>query len=85
MFTLNNIQDGEEVYQRCVLISGKCLSDVKPDDHVVVETKNEAGELVFPDQRWPMYQGVFKALVMLTPGPNTIIFKSDGIESTEVL
>lgn len=79
MFVLDNIQHGDEVHQRCVLISGRCsaaLAEHDDDGFVEIETKNDAGKTTFPEQRWPMCRGWFKALVILAPGPNKIIFRS---------
>ncbi|KAK0636797.1 putative peptidase family-domain-containing protein [Bombardia bombarda] len=69
MIKVDNINDGDEVFQRCVLVTGR-LQDEESNDHVVVETLNETGETIFPKQQWPMCQGYFKALVMLSPGQN---------------
>ncbi|KAK3905150.1 putative peptidase family-domain-containing protein [Staphylotrichum tortipilum] len=64
-----------DVYQRCVLVSGKCNTNaaIKNDDgHVVVTVKDSAGASLFPEQQWPMCQGYFKALVLLSPGLNKV-------------
>ncbi|KAK3386197.1 putative peptidase family-domain-containing protein [Podospora didyma] len=76
MFKLANIQDGNEVFQRCLLVRGH--ANVDGGDSVSVETKNEAGRIIFPRQRWPMCQGWFKALLMLSPGQNTIVFTGEA-------
>ena len=75
MLSLNNIEDGEEVYQRCVLVTGKCRN-APEDGHVAVSTLTEGGKTIFPDQQWPMYQGHFKALLLLSPGNNKIILRA---------
>lgn len=81
MFQFDNFTTGEspeihEVYQRCILLSGKCDTEIEcenDDSHVRVETKDEAGQPLFPEQRWPMSRGSFKALVLLTPGLNKVV------------
>ncbi|POS69626.1 metallopeptidase [Diaporthe helianthi] len=78
MFTLNNIRDGEVVHQRCVLVTGRCEANgEKRNTYVCIETKDGAGRDIFPEQRWPMCQGWFKALLILTPGENLIDIISD--------
>ncbi|KAK1750412.1 putative peptidase family-domain-containing protein [Echria macrotheca] len=75
MLSLNNVEDGEEVYQRCVLVTGRCL-DAPENSHVSILTENDAGKTIFPDQQWPMHQGYFKALLILNPGNNKITLRS---------
>ncbi|VBB81614.1 Putative protein of unknown function [Podospora comata] len=85
------IDEVEEVHQRCFLLSGKCVASIEPTsgmggDFVVVEPKqssfvlvhveDEHGNTGFPDQRWPLSLGQFKALVMLSPGLNKITVTS---------
>ncbi len=86
MISLTNIEDGEEVYQRCLLISGRC-DDALPEDFIEVDTKNEAGDPSFPEQRWPVCQGWFKVLVMLSPGANAISLRCghSAAHTTEVM
>ncbi|KAF7554334.1 hypothetical protein G7Z17_g2941 [Cylindrodendrum hubeiense] len=82
MFTFDNIQDDEEVFQRCVLISGRCEAVAEGSDTFIqVETRSNGDEISFPTQKWPMSHGWFKALVILTPGVNSIRFMSEGDES----
>ncbi|KAH8893062.1 hypothetical protein GQ53DRAFT_861482 [Thozetella sp. PMI_491] len=85
MFVLDNIQDGEEVHQRCVLISGR-RQNAANDGFVEIETTDDAGQVLFPEQRWPMCQGWFKGLVMLAPGANRLVFRSgdDMTTSSEI-
>ena len=87
MFQFENVRDGDEVYQRCILVTGQFAAEStqhESSDSVLVETKNGAGETIFPDQRWPMCQKWFKALLMLSPGPNSIVFKLESGQSAEV-
>ncbi|PGH28241.1 hypothetical protein AJ80_00132 [Polytolypa hystricis UAMH7299] len=76
-FHLDNISDGEEVHQRCVLLSGQCPSSEKQDgysetDYIMVNIKDLFGCVSFPPQSWPVARGCFKALVLLTNGVNKI-------------
>ncbi|KAK1826800.1 metallopeptidase [Podospora conica] len=84
MFVLGNIQDDEELYQRCVLVSGMIV-DCPDDGFVHVTTRSDSDATLFPDQRWPLVKGHFKALLMLTPGTNRITLRSshdDAVTST---
>lgn len=82
MFTLDNVQDGEVVYQRSVLITGRCEATAqKRSAYVRVETKDEADRALFPEQQWPMCDGWFKALLILTPGENIINITSGQDDS----
>lgn len=82
MFALDNVQDGEVVYQRCVLVTGRCeASSQKRDAHVRIETQDDAGRALFPEQQWPMCNGWFKALLILTPGENIINIASGQDDS----
>ncbi|KAK0639747.1 putative peptidase family-domain-containing protein [Cercophora newfieldiana] len=72
---VDNVQDGEEVYQRCLLLTGRCTG--APDDsHVHITTLSDADKPLFPAQQWPMHQGHFKALLLLAPGNNKITLRS---------
>ncbi|KAK3989066.1 metallopeptidase [Cladorrhinum sp. PSN332] len=66
----------EDVYQRSLIVSGRCTSEAaleKLDGYVNVETLDQSNNLSFPAQRWPMCNGYFKALVLLSPGLNRVI------------
>ncbi|KAJ4288701.1 hypothetical protein N0V88_007234 [Collariella sp. IMI 366227] len=85
IFELDSFDTGEhaavhDVYQRCVLLSGKCKTDEAQnnnDSYVVIKTNDNAGHPLCPEQRWPMCGGDFKALVLLSPGLNNIVISSD--------
>jgi len=85
MIKLDNFSVGpdaevSEVYQRCVLISGKCSTDAalgNDQGYVVVQTNDTDDQSQFPEQRWPMCRGHFKALVLLSPGLNKIILTTE--------
>ncbi|KAI5465037.1 putative peptidase family-domain-containing protein [Mariannaea sp. PMI_226] len=83
MFTIDNIQDGEVVHQRCLLITGQCKGFEKVNDGFVqVETKGEGESINFPTQRWPLCHGWFKSLVILQSGENIINFIADSSSSS---
>lgn len=81
MFTLENVQDGEVVHQRCVLVTGRCEANQKRSAYVRIETKDDAGSALFPEQQWPMCHGWFKALLVLTSGENIINITSGQDDS----
>ncbi|KAK4223345.1 metallopeptidase [Podospora fimiseda] len=83
MFELFNfvLSDGkvEDVYQRSLIVSGRCTSKAaldKTDGYVTVDTSDQSDNQTFPSQRWPMCNGYFKALVLLSPGLNKVIVTS---------
>lgn len=80
-FTFDNIQDAEEVYQRCVLVTGRCHRTTAHDAFVEVQTRNKGDQTTFPAQRWPMCQGYFRALVHLTPGRNYLYFSAEDSQA----
>ena len=88
MFSFDNIQNGEEVYQRCVLITGRCENIEQAGSSepcVSVTTSSPSGESTFPEQRWPICQGWFKALVLLNPGANTLGFVAGSCRASITL
>lgn len=70
---LDNISDGETVHQRCVLISGRCTSYKDGEDFLSISTLVAYGSEAFPVQNWPVAQGNFKAMIILSPGSNKLI------------
>lgn len=85
MIELENFAVGEgceaqEVHQRCILVSSKCNTAPaceRDDGYVVVQVTDDAGQPLFPEQRWPIRRGYFKALVLLSPGRNNITITPD--------
>lgn len=78
MFTLHNVHDGEVVYQKSIIIIGRYDSRNVSDGHVQIETSNEGGRQTFPTHRWPVCDGWFKCLVILSPGKNVIQLRIAG-------
>ncbi|KAM7191682.1 putative peptidase family domain containing protein [Rhypophila sp. PSN 637] len=72
-----NIQNGEEIYQRCVLAIGQCGDDDTMS--VTISTVDDGGKTIFPDQQWPV-EGDFRALLILAPGNNNITISPDSSE-----
>jgi len=64
---IENLADGEAVDYQLLLVRGSCAGN--GGDEVSVST--ESGDTV-----WPVVGGRFKALVMLRPGHNEIIFSA---------
>ncbi|KAK0622752.1 putative peptidase family-domain-containing protein [Immersiella caudata] len=83
MFVLDNVQDGEDIHQRCLLITGHC-TDAPEDSHITISTVTDSNKTIFPDQQWPMHRGYFKALLLLNPGNNKITIHS-GFNSADSL
>ncbi|KAL2187683.1 hypothetical protein L209DRAFT_753780 [Thermothelomyces heterothallicus CBS 203.75] len=84
MLQVDNFPAGDgaevtEVYQRCILVSGRCSTSLaleQDEGYIRVETNDDSDQTLFPEQRWPMCRGHFKALVLLSPGINKIIITS---------
>uniref|UniRef100_A0A8H7N707 Uncharacterized protein n=1 Tax=Bionectria ochroleuca TaxID=29856 RepID=A0A8H7N707_BIOOC len=85
MFKFHNINDGEDIYQRCLLITGQCEASNQQDSFVQVDTTNESGIETFPSHRWPLCGGWFKCLVLLTPGKNIVKLSTGNGEHTTEL
>jgi hypothetical protein len=68
---VDNLSDKELIHQRCVLVKGKYTGAGHSDGHVEILTLRQDGKAAFPAQRW-LSHGLFKALVVLVPGENTI-------------
>ncbi|KAK4209718.1 putative peptidase family-domain-containing protein [Rhypophila decipiens] len=80
MISLTNIQDGEEIYQRCVLVTGR--SDDEEANCITISTVDDGGKTIFPDQQWLVSESRdFKALLILAPGNNNITICSNRPES----
>ncbi|KAF2662038.1 hypothetical protein K491DRAFT_646722 [Lophiostoma macrostomum CBS 122681] len=75
-----NLLDGETVYQRCLLLTGTCGSTRAEEDTITITTTGADGVEAFPEQSWPVAQGSFKALVILSPGLNTLRIHHDDVD-----
>jgi hypothetical protein len=74
-----------DLFQRCLLVTGICTSFSNGEDTVSVKTTGASGIEAFPEQTWPVAGGGFKALVILSPGLNTLELTqlhNDNLEST---
>ncbi|KAF7332389.1 hypothetical protein MKEN_00120700 [Mycena kentingensis (nom. inval.)] len=69
-----NTRDGEIVYHRALLLSGSC-KDLGTDEFVSVHVTDAFGRASESTQTWPAVAGRWKALVLLSPGENTIQLK----------
>ncbi|KAM7206057.1 metallopeptidase [Naviculisporaceae sp. PSN 640] len=69
MISLTNIKDGEEGYQRCVLLTGNC-QDSHSDSHITISTLSDGGH--------------FKALLILSPGNNNITLSSSSSQTLTI-
>ena len=76
-----------EVYQRCILVSGRCTTGAIIEDEngsVVASVIHSTNASPFPEQRWPMCRGNFKAIVLLSPGLNKVIVTAGQDDTCEV-
>ncbi|OCL03505.1 hypothetical protein AOQ84DRAFT_302672 [Glonium stellatum] len=68
---LENISDGETVYQACINLYSTYCDD--GEDFISISTITAYGSEAFPVQNWPVAQGHFKAMIILSPGSNKLI------------
>ena len=75
-FAALNIEDGEVVYQACLLVSGQChnFGEYSEDDYVSIQCSDGFTESS-GKQNWPTSNGKWKTLVMLSPGANYLNFE----------
>ncbi|KAH7347064.1 putative peptidase family-domain-containing protein [Pyrenochaeta sp. MPI-SDFR-AT-0127] len=69
---ITNLENGETVHQRCLLVTGTCALDATDGSYIHIVTKGANNSENFPEQTWPTAGGNFKALVMLSPGLNNL-------------
>ncbi|KAK4173667.1 putative peptidase family-domain-containing protein [Triangularia setosa] len=83
MFTLDNFKTGvvEQVYQRCILITGTTDTTT---DHILLKSESRRNKPAELEQQWPVSNGHFKALVLLTPGMNTVSLTSNKNDDDEL-
>ena len=75
-FAALNVEDGEIVYQACLLVSGQChdFGEFSEGDYVSVQCTDGFTESSAA-QNWPTSNGNWKSLVMLSPGANYLNFE----------
>ncbi|OZJ02673.1 hypothetical protein BZG36_04048, partial [Bifiguratus adelaidae] len=66
---IDNAMEGAVVNQRIFLVDGRVTS-LPPQ----IPARIHVSQKGFPTVAWPVYAGIFKCLVHLEPGPNTITF-----------
>ncbi|RAR09895.1 zinc metalloproteinase [Stemphylium lycopersici] len=71
---ITNLEDGETIHQRCLLVTGTYALDAAEGSYIHVATKGANKVECFPEQTWPLAGGNFKAMVMLSPGLNILEF-----------
>ncbi|OGM42363.1 hypothetical protein ABOM_007861 [Aspergillus bombycis] len=75
-FRIINLNDGDLVHQTCVAVHGECQDfDYAADTNCVSVSSSNMLNQTQTVNHWPLHQGQWKALVMLTPGTNTLVFK----------
>lgn len=74
-FAVRNIEDGDAVHQACLLVSGQCHYFLGASENDFVASKTTD---VFTESsatlHWPVANGTWKAMVMLSPGANSLQF-----------
>ncbi|GMG04889.1 unnamed protein product [Aspergillus oryzae] len=76
-FRIINLSEGDLVHQTCVAVHGECpeLDDAADTVFVSVSSSHIFNQEPQTVNHWPLHKGQWKALVMLAPGTNTLIFK----------
>ncbi|KAK6832809.1 hypothetical protein RU639_003859 [Aspergillus parasiticus] len=76
-FKIINLSEGDLVHQTCVAVHGECpeFDDAADTDFVSVSSSNMLNQEPQTVNHWPLNKGQWKALVMLAPGTNTLVFK----------
>ncbi|EGC43739.1 zinc metalloproteinase [Histoplasma capsulatum var. duboisii H88] len=69
-FNIDNLSQGETVHQRCLIVKGSCRAAF-----ITTENQNVSGFQDFPAQSYPVVQGRFAFLTMLSEGPNNLIIR----------
>ncbi|RMZ68500.1 zinc metallo ase [Pyrenophora seminiperda CCB06] len=73
------------IIKRCLLVTGTYSLTAAEGSYIHVATKGANKAETFPEQTWPLAEGNFKALVMLSPGLNILEFAyvcNDCLEHT---
>ncbi|KAG8157181.1 hypothetical protein KVR01_012889 [Diaporthe batatas] len=65
-----NVEDGEVIYQRCLIIKARFSPPADAPSMVTVEQSSEPFDALFPPQTWPVEDGNTKMIVMLSVGVN---------------
>ncbi|KNG91583.1 hypothetical protein ANOM_000003 [Aspergillus nomiae NRRL 13137] len=75
-FKIINLNDGDLVHQTCVAVHGECqeFGYAADTNFVSVSSSNMLNQAQTVNH-WPLNKGHWKALVMLAPGTNTLVFK----------
>jgi hypothetical protein len=60
--------------QRCLLLSGRCVAG-SDEDFITASSTDTANPSPFPSQNWPVSEGRFKSLLILSPGTNFIVLQ----------
>ncbi|KAH8690259.1 putative peptidase family-domain-containing protein [Talaromyces proteolyticus] len=73
--TITNLNDSEVIHQACTIVSGKCPNfDYAEETNFITISSSDDVTQTSHTQNWPVAQGKWKALVMLSPGENKLIF-----------
>ncbi|KAJ5777154.1 peptidase family-domain-containing protein [Penicillium odoratum] len=75
-FQIVNLKDGDVLHQTCILVDGTCPAlDYNEETTFISVWSDDAFTKSKSATHWPLNKGQWKALVMLTPGSNTITFQ----------
>lgn len=90
LISLTDLNPGDTIHQRALLLKGRIhlppgstppppTTSTTSPSFITITTTSSTGDPLFPDQTWPLTpSGHFKALVFLSPGPNTLYLVWDN-------
>ncbi|KAE8166891.1 putative peptidase family-domain-containing protein, partial [Aspergillus tamarii] len=86
-FKIINLDEGDLVHQTCLAVHGQCQEfDYAADTNFVSVSSSSMLDRAQTVNHWPLSKGQWKALVMLAPGTNTLVFKlhhAGGISASQ--
>ena len=76
-FKITNLSEEEVIHQACLIIHGEChfFDYAEETNFVSVTSSDLLHQSQTSDTHWPLNKGLWKALVMLSPGLNALEFK----------
>ncbi|KAK6345070.1 hypothetical protein TWF718_007007 [Orbilia javanica] len=76
-----SISDGSWAFASVLLVFGQCGPPERPQDGTVIIHHHHES---FPSTSWPVFDGLFRALIYLEPGPNRLHLEYTPSRTTSV-
>ncbi|KAH8788102.1 zinc metallo proteinase [Diaporthe sp. PMI_573] len=78
-----NIEDGETVHQRCLIIKARFATAASAPSFLTVEQSSASFDELFPPQTWPVEEANTKIIVILSAGVNILAIHPNS-DATQV-